>query len=435
MIDSYPVQDKTQIADLDPSMIIDEEFDDDLFDDSVDITPCLVCESYGSEENLLLCDGCDGSCHTYCDGLDSVPPGKWFCRFCRQEGLHLRSSTSFRRGRNRLRIQPNQPRPHSRRQRENTSIEWSRVWRSIFYRTNLDLDFPFDDLVDDSSAQRNAQRREFQQWRQRFDIAERQGGAARFRDTASALLSTRNARQRDATPKPESQDEIRAWNAFDKAMELQGEPSTRPSGRNKRKSPSPLPTEGQEAEPERKLKRPRNRRMQILDEASAESGTESSDHAQTHMVSGSRLRPITEAASPPLQADSSNAAGPSFLQSLLKEVEKAPTPTDITSRGRDGLSISIFDSSLPNSPSPFPSPTSSNHPSPRPRSASPPPFKRSRPVSPPLTSRVDPIYPHWPLSPTIRPQSDSERDVEPPKRHKRYVSFSSHPCSYTRASS
>ena len=35
-------------------------------------------------ELLLLCDGCDGSYHTFCltPSLDSIPDGDWFCQQC-----------------------------------------------------------------------------------------------------------------------------------------------------------------------------------------------------------------------------------------------------------------------------------------------------------------------------------------------------------------
>ncbi|XP_061579577.1 bromodomain adjacent to zinc finger domain protein 2B isoform X2 [Cololabis saira] len=45
---------------------------------------CQLCEEGDNEELLLLCDGCDKGCHTYClnPKITSVPEGDWFCPFC-----------------------------------------------------------------------------------------------------------------------------------------------------------------------------------------------------------------------------------------------------------------------------------------------------------------------------------------------------------------
>ncbi|CAH9090265.1 unnamed protein product [Cuscuta europaea] len=40
---------------------------------------CIVCADGG---NLVLCDGCPRSFHKECAHLDSVPSGKWFCKYC-----------------------------------------------------------------------------------------------------------------------------------------------------------------------------------------------------------------------------------------------------------------------------------------------------------------------------------------------------------------
>ena len=54
---------------------------------------CIICSGSEDEDQLLLCDGCDQACHTYCLGLSSVPEGPWFCSHClqaqtRQRRLH-----------------------------------------------------------------------------------------------------------------------------------------------------------------------------------------------------------------------------------------------------------------------------------------------------------------------------------------------------------
>uniref|UniRef100_A0A3Q3KWN4 [histone H3]-trimethyl-L-lysine(4) demethylase n=1 Tax=Mastacembelus armatus TaxID=205130 RepID=A0A3Q3KWN4_9TELE len=50
----------------------------------VDLVVCLVCNSGGDEDRLLLCDGCDDSYHTFCliPPLSDVPRGDWRCPKC-----------------------------------------------------------------------------------------------------------------------------------------------------------------------------------------------------------------------------------------------------------------------------------------------------------------------------------------------------------------
>ena len=45
---------------------------------------CQLCEKGDNEELLLLCDGCDKGCHTYCHKpkITTIPDGDWFCPMC-----------------------------------------------------------------------------------------------------------------------------------------------------------------------------------------------------------------------------------------------------------------------------------------------------------------------------------------------------------------
>uniref|UniRef100_A0AAY4C8U1 Bromodomain adjacent to zinc finger domain, 2Ba n=1 Tax=Denticeps clupeoides TaxID=299321 RepID=A0AAY4C8U1_9TELE len=45
---------------------------------------CQICRKGDNEELLLLCDGCDKGCHTYCHRpkITSIPEGDWFCPAC-----------------------------------------------------------------------------------------------------------------------------------------------------------------------------------------------------------------------------------------------------------------------------------------------------------------------------------------------------------------
>ncbi|KAF2836746.1 hypothetical protein M501DRAFT_938904 [Patellaria atrata CBS 101060] len=375
ILSSYTVHDKQQVADIDPFMHIDDvDVDDDLFD--ANIQPCMVCEDFGDESTLLLCDGCDRSCHTACDGLAGVPSGAWFCRECHEDD---QVRTDVRRvsspARQRTAAVQNRHGP-PRAQRHNA---WARVWQTVWSSLHLDLDFPFDD-EEQPDQRTDAERREFQEWQRRFQVAERQGGANRFRDTAATLLDPIMQRTRTGTPKPESQDELRAWNFMEKAREANGDPS---SNRRKRKSPTSSPTEPQ-PEPERKLKRPRTRRAPepVVPE--------------NHPAESSRLR--NGNANPPAREQAEAHGGPSFLKSLLQEVEHSPAasadnPVHINHQHPPAYADHT---SPPRMSSPEASPVASNRPTSR--AITPPPLSLTRQSSPvpmpiPLTSIVSPIYP------------------------------------------
>ncbi|KAI6952364.1 hypothetical protein KC329_g19235, partial [Hortaea werneckii] len=54
VVESYAVQDKTQEAELDPTMIIEDE----LF--AVETwEPCMICETADDTHETMYCDGCD----------------------------------------------------------------------------------------------------------------------------------------------------------------------------------------------------------------------------------------------------------------------------------------------------------------------------------------------------------------------------------------
>lgn len=56
---------------------------------------CQICRKGDNEELLLLCDGCDKGCHTYCHRpkITTIPDGDWFCPACiaKASGLSPRS--------------------------------------------------------------------------------------------------------------------------------------------------------------------------------------------------------------------------------------------------------------------------------------------------------------------------------------------------------
>ncbi|PKX99948.1 hypothetical protein P168DRAFT_293826 [Aspergillus campestris IBT 28561] len=320
VLSSYAVQDRVQVAEVDPSMIM--EF---VEDDLAEHQPCPVCGDADNEELLLLCDRCDAPYHTYCVDLDEVPPGPWYCARCeaqRASGPAPLATDSAarpqeRRGR---RTRAQQRRMQNRSQLN--SLHWAQVWQSVWDHLNIDLDFPFDDdraaeRVRQQQRREQANQREFRAWQRRFEVAERQGAPHRFRDAAALLdieapRPSRPRAPREPTPEPESLEEMRAWNAFERAREIENEPGPSRKRKEPTMSPSPEP-----AEPQRKLKRPRTRRAQDLAVLASQNG-ESSRAAGAQVSARINAEPSTE---------------PSFLQSLLKEVEdsRAISPMRLSS--------------------------------------------------------------------------------------------------------
>lgn len=45
---------------------------------------CQICRKGDNEDLLLLCDGCDKGCHTYCHKpkISTIPEGDWYCPAC-----------------------------------------------------------------------------------------------------------------------------------------------------------------------------------------------------------------------------------------------------------------------------------------------------------------------------------------------------------------
>ncbi|KAI1912544.1 hypothetical protein LOZ39_002405 [Ophidiomyces ophidiicola] len=345
IISSYSVEDRVQVAELDPSLLVE-----DLVDDT-DSQPCPICGDDDNEDLLLLCDGCDTASHTYCVGLDSVPTGRWFCCHC--EGRQ-RPRSEHSRPQNRTVYRTRGEIRRARTRNHIQALHWARVWQSVWDHLNLDLDFPFDDeeAVNRVIQRRRtaaANRREVRSWQRRFRQTERRTAVSRASNYPSDLLDIGRGwpsrpRQRVETPEPESFDEIRAWNAFERAREIQEAPG--PS-RRKRKSPTASPVESEQPQVERRLKRPRTRRAEEL--------AELADRGESSRAS----RSAVSASSPP--ADT----GPTFLQSLLKEVEDSSGPHRI---GAAFLSSSRTrsDPASPGASSPALSPVSSSRSSPRP---------------------------------------------------------------------
>ena len=57
-------------------------FEDPQFLEWLEGLSCIICNGSEQEDQLLLCDGCDQACHTFCLGLSTVPEDAWFCSQC-----------------------------------------------------------------------------------------------------------------------------------------------------------------------------------------------------------------------------------------------------------------------------------------------------------------------------------------------------------------
>lgn len=427
VVSSYPVQDRTQVAEVDPSMLIDEEEDEPEFQ------PCRICGNDDHEEVLLLCDNCQVPHHTYCVELVEVPSGPWFCEEC---ALNRAIEASMSGTTLVPSVRPAAPLSSTRRtiaqvrtSRNNVlarASDWARIWEQVYDRAHLDLDFPYQDedrevLRSRPQRRRQRQRGEDNIWLRRLQVAEQQGGAEQFRQIVPYVDIPTVRRPPPQREEPESIDEVIAWNALEKARDIDQDPTSRGrkrksttnspasadrAARKRRRtgsaSPMSPPARPEPSGPSHQRKRPRTRRVNQVAEAQSEAGDVVAAHPRVASVS----------------AASTNGNVPSFLQTLLKEVENSAA-ADEPPRGRPTLSIrAALDHGSPQGSSPEASPTSSNLPSPR-GSASPPPATRYRPGSPSLTSRIEPIYPKL-GSPEMSPLSpDSEPSHQRPKARSR----------------
>lgn len=348
----------------------------------------------------MYCDGCQKLWHTYCVDLQEVPYGHWFCDNCRaQRDLDPRLPTTARSGR----VSRRRTRGQQRRQRGHES-SWNQVWQSVWSRLNLDLDFPYEE--DDSSAtylrrhrQRNqASRQAHDAWLRRMQVAELHGAGNRFRDTEPAYpsspggRSTPRTRRARASPLPqvENADELMAWHAFEQARASSNEPSsTRKRKRNSRSS-SPV-----EAEAER---------TPVIKRRQPSASARSTPDRSTMTAIASRRRQSSRLSSPiPRRQPPLDPAAPSFLQSLLQEVEELGSVNHSINIHRPSPRPAASPPAEQNSPrpsSPALSPLASNHSSPRAMSATPPPPVALRPGSPTgLSSSIQPVFPSTDYSP------------------------------------
>ncbi|OIW33382.1 hypothetical protein CONLIGDRAFT_590642 [Coniochaeta ligniaria NRRL 30616] len=411
LLSSYKVEDKKQVAEFDQQAWLDENPEQEE-----EPTPCPVCNRADEEEILLLCDSCDTPYHTHCIGLDGVPRGSWFCMECvdalgpeltgqpppaqarnaprgngRRSDFFPRTQASMRRARHRARS-------------DDWQGAWGQVSARVFDGAGIDLDFhDEDDALEDYRRLQQVheqERREHQRWQQRLNIASRLGARDVFENSIQNVFGQRRSpTPRVQAPVEQTPEERGAWRALEKARERE-DGSSNSSRKRKSRSVTASPSEPRpEPEQERKLKRPRTRRLATQNgEASSSKSTVAASipQAESHSsASNARLPP-------------SNQAAPSFLSSLLKEVEMSTPSDDESIRHIWGHIPGANDAS-----SPAPSPPASGYSSPRALSTTPPPHRNVRPTSPTLSlsSHIEPVYPPAKFSPTR--SSPENSDSEP----------------------
>ncbi|TAQ85742.1 hypothetical protein B7494_g5936 [Chlorociboria aeruginascens] len=391
VLSEYKVEDRKQVAEFDANAWIEDNLEDEPG------TPCPICGEADQEEVLLLCDGCDATYHTHCVNLDRVPRGTWYCMECESEGAYVQNAQppqleDHRRepmsGRFCPRTQASEREARHLLRHDHWYGAWNRVTTSIHSASGVDVDFPEDDEL--GSYRRQHQHlvtrtdRETRRWQQRLRIADRQGARDFFRAAARPILR----RQVPQTPVVLSAEETKAWSAFEKAKEIDTvSPKTR---KRKSRSATASPIEAPR-EPERRLKRPRTRR--ILHEPASEQSASSPIIASSSHQPTSNSRPHS-----PSRSITNANEEPSFLSSLLKEVEMATASDDDIARTAFAIPAGPNRITSPSngysSPATSPSPLSSTLHTPRAMSVTPPPHITKRPGSPlPLSSHVEPVYP------------------------------------------
>ncbi|KAK6602408.1 hypothetical protein ACHAQE_005589 [Botrytis cinerea] len=404
----YTVEDRKQTAEFDLAAWQEDNPED--YEDEEEGRSCPICDQSDQEDVLLLCDGCDAPYHTHCIGLDNVPGGHWYCMECVESGAfgeHDESQGPARAipfsGQRISRTQASVRRARRNGRQDRWINAWGQLSSVIRNVAGVDLDFAEDDQ--ELRGYRDLQQfsaTEFNRWEQRLHIARRQGAGQIFRAAAPQVV-----RERIQPPAPviETREERQAWGAMERAQHLDDASNAR---KRRRSTASPASRGGSTPEePERKQKRPRTRIVQNGSSSVASSSTHPQPRPSSSRSNGSpRQSPRPSDA---INTNINTNAEPTFLSSLLREVEMAPSSDDdsirfgldVTSNRANGATSPSFDYSSPAtspaSPASFRSRAISTTPPPRGR--------QSR--SPPLSSTVMPDFSAVHYSPNRSPTVDS----------------------------
>lgn len=381
--------------------------------------PCPVCNSAEHEDVLLLCDSCDAAYHTHCIGLENIPDGDWYCMECAhlfqlpEEPESPEAGHTYSRPQAVRRPVPRQQRglrarTRARLRTARRQARWQGPWDQFtgrFYEmTEVDLDNYDDEDEDLESFRRLVQldRRELQRWQQRMNIAQRLGARDTFANTLPPQISQRLQAAPTLTPPPiqETRDERRAWGAFESVRDTDA-PAGPQVRKRKARSVTASPIEPVQ-EPERKLKRPRTRRLPTVN---GEASTSASSPAPVMPALGGPSTVRAATATPRVERETT---GPALVSALLKELE----PNAQSEAEDEPSTIQLPWRGVPDGSSPAISPSPSNHSSPRALSLTPPPLPRGRPTSPTLSlsTHIEPMYPPANYSPNrySSDHSDSE---------------------------
>lgn len=345
-----------------------------------------------------------------------------------RRGSHVRTRARLRRAR-----------------RQARNVEWQGAWGQFsgrFYEmSDLDLD-NHDEEDEDLEHFRRFQQldfRELQRWQQRMHIANRLGARDAFANNIPPQISEQLQPVATPTPPPpppvqETPDERRAWGALEVARAA-NETANSTARKRKTRSATASPAEPV-LEPERKLKRPRTRRLPVQGEPSTSASSPAAGPSTARNVNGAAstapisngspgsaaLSPTQANGSPVINGQASNSNGqasrgpnePALVSALLKELE----PNAQSEDEANTITLPWRNPTDPSSPAISPAP--SNHSSPRALSLTPPPLPRvnGRPTSPTLSlsTHIEPVFAPANYSPTrySSDHSDSESRVSRP---------------------
>lgn len=341
---------------------------------------CEVCIRGENLDDLLICDDCDRSFHTYCLGLDSIPSGAtWYCPECCERhragrltsGLYAparsRTRQALRFGRGTRTV--GAVRRLQQQTHYDTLRREDRAWRNAWQHLDSDLEFLNDDNVASVSLAeeqlRSQRSRQAARMMRRREVAAAQtdGGPNAFDQQLAWMTPTSRPRTFPHSQQPISEEERSAWRMFDIAEGIEKSPRKRSRRSSRELTRSPV---SEIEKPSRK--RPRTRRDSQLLDKNGES------------LNSALVAPGTED-----PGNAGSTASGSYLGSILESIAKSAETTlpDPPPTGLWGIDLSKM---RPLSPEP------SNAASPR-----------SRPISPVGTS---------PFSPTSPPRSRPHSPVQ-----------------------
>lgn len=384
-----------------------------------------MCIRGNNEDVLLVCDDCDRSYHTYCIGLDSIPPqATWYCPGCRgryQTGQPTSGLYASARSRTRQTLgSEGSTRTIGavRRLQQQTHYDIlrreDRAWRHAWQHLDSDLEFLGEDhaapvnLVEEQLGSQHARQAARMMRRREVAAAQTDGGPNAFDQPLAWMTPTSRPRTFPHSQQPISEEEKSAWRMFDIAEGIEKSPRKRSRRSSRELTMSPI---SNDEKPSRK--RPRTRRDSQLLEANSKN--------RDPLSSASVALGLEES------GNTDSAASGSYLGSILESIAKSAENTlpDPPPLGLWGIDLSRM---RPASPEPSGFTSSQSRPiSPIGASFSPKISHRTRPHSPiqipfPSSSptRRTPIVLHtqptpvraWELYPSPPPASGAGSPIQ-----------------------